>query len=129
MVLVDTSIWIAYLRACDPHLVAHLQALLEEDQVMLALPVKMEILCGSSQGDWPRLRRVLGALPLLIPSDSTWKRIEGWIEKTVSKGARFGVADLLIAALAADWGAQLWSLDIDFRRMQDFGFIRLHLPS
>jgi predicted nucleic acid-binding protein len=129
MILVDTSVWIVYFRASDRHLTAHLQALLEEDRVSLAVPVKIEILCGSAARDRARLRRVLEALPLLIPSSSTWERMEGWIEKAVSKGERFGVADLLIAALAADRGMLLWSLDSDFGRMQKLGFVRLHTPS
>lgn len=129
MILVDTSVWVAYFRASDRHLTAHLQLLLEEDQVALAVPVKIEILCGSSARESARLRRVLEALPLIIPSNSTWERMEGWIEKAVSKGERFGVADLLIAALAADRGMQLWSLDSDFERMQKLGFVRLHIPS
>lgn len=129
MILVDSSVWIAYFRASDRHLTAHLQALLEADQVALAIPVKIEILCGSPPGEWIRLRRSLEALPLLIPSNSTWERMEGWVEKAVGKGERFGMADLLIAALAAEHGTELWSLDTDFVRMQKLGLVRLHVPS
>lgn len=129
MILADTSVWVAYFRASDPLLVAHLKGLLEEDQVALAIPVKLEMLCGSRREEWMRLRRVLSALPLLFPTGTTWERIEGWIETAVSNGERFGVADPLIAALAADHEALLWSLDSDFERMQRLGFIRLHIPS
>jgi hypothetical protein len=129
MILVDTSVWVAYFRGTDRQLIAHLQAILEEDQVALAIPVKIEILSGSPAKELLRLRRVLEALPLLIPSKPTWERMEGWIEKAVSKGERFGVADLLIGALAAEGCAPLWSLDTDFARMQKLGFIRVHAPS
>jgi predicted nucleic acid-binding protein len=129
MILVDTSVWIAYFRAADRHLTIHMQVLLEEDQVALAVPIKIEILSGSPAREWTRLRRVLEALPLIIPSNSTWERMEGWIEKAVAKGERFGMADLLIAALAVDWGVSLWSLDSDFVRMQKLGFVQLHTPS
>jgi predicted nucleic acid-binding protein len=129
MILVDTSVWIAYFRASDKHLTAHLQAFLEEDQVALAIPVKIEILCGSPPREWTRLRRSLEALPLLMPSNSTWERIERWVEQAVVEGERFGMADLLIAALAVERGAELWSLDSDFTRMQKLDFVRLHTPS
>jgi predicted nucleic acid-binding protein len=129
MILADTSVWVAYFRASDPHLVADLRMLLDEDQIAIAIPVKLELLGGSRREELDRLRRMLSALPLLIPGETTWERIEGWIEKAVSKGERFGVADLLIAALAADHNAMLWSLDIDFERMQRLGFVRLHIPS
>jgi len=129
MILADTSVWVAYFRASDPHLVAHLKALLEEDQIVLGIPVKLELLSGSSKKDQAQLRRVLSALPLLFPSENTWRRMEEWIEKAVSCGERFGIADLLIAALAADHSALLWSLDSDFERMQRLGLIKLHSPS
>jgi predicted nucleic acid-binding protein len=129
MILVDTSVWVAYFRESDRNLAAHLRLLLEEDQVALAVPVKIEILGGSPTKDLTRLRRVLEALPLLVPSASTWERIEGWVTKAVAKGERFGVGDLLIAALAADRDMPLWSLDRDFDRMKGLGFIRLHIPS
>ena len=128
MILVDTSVWIAYFRTPAGPVTVHLQELLEEDQVALAVPVKMEILSGSPARDWARLHRVLGALPLYFPSDATWTRMEGWIRQAVSNGERFGVADLLIASLAADRGAALWSLDSDFARMERLGFVRLHAP-
>ncbi len=129
MIVVDTSVWVDYFRAADPHLTTHLQALLEEDQVVLAVPVRIEMLSGCPSRDWGRLRRSLEALPLLVPSDSTWERMEEWIGIAVRKGERFGMADLLIAALAAERGMGLWSLDLDFIRMAKLGLVRLHEPS
>jgi predicted nucleic acid-binding protein len=127
MILVDTSVWIDYFRGSDRRLTSQLHELLEDDQVALAAPVKIEILSGSSAKDLTALRRVLQALPLLIPTQSTWERMEGWTEKAVIKGERFGVADLLIAGLAADSDIPLWSKDEDFKRMQKLGFIRLYI--
>ena len=128
MILVDTSVWVAYFRGADSRLVDRLRALLEENQVALALPVRLEILSGAATKELIQLHHVLAALPLLVPSNATWHRVESWIEKAVSKGERFGVADLLVAALAADRDMPLWSLDRDFERMQKLGFIWLYLP-
>jgi predicted nucleic acid-binding protein len=128
MILVDISIWIDYFRGKDDRLVSHMWELLEDDRVALAVPVKIEILPRSSAKDRVALRRVLQALPLLMPLPSTWKRMETWAENAAAKGERFGVADLLIAALAADREIPLWSRDEDFKRMQRLGFIQLHVP-
>jgi predicted nucleic acid-binding protein len=115
MILVDTSVWIDYFRGGDDRLTGHLHDLLESDRVALAAPVKIEILSRSSAKDRSKLRRVLQALPLLVPVPSTWERMEMWTEKAVARGERFGVADLLIAGLAADRAISLWSEDDDFR--------------
>jgi hypothetical protein len=129
MILIDTSVWIDYFRGADPRLVSHVQGLLEEDQVALAVPVRIELLGGCSLKVLPRLRRVLDALPVLFPTDTTWELMERWVEKATAKGERFGVADLLIAAIAAQRGLPLWSLDRDFVRMEKIGFVRVYAPS
>ncbi len=129
MILIDTSVWVAYLRGSDKRVNEHMHLILDEDLAVLAIPVKIELLGGCSAKELPRLRRALEALPVLFPSNTTWYQIEGWEEKSVLKGERFGVADLLIAALASERGAALWSLDKDFVRMQTLGFVKLHSPS
>ena len=52
--------------------------------------------------------------------------MEGRIERAVSAGRRFGAADLLIAAVAAENGLSVWSLDGDFAEMTKPGFVRVH---
>jgi predicted nucleic acid-binding protein len=56
----------------------------------------------------------------------TWTRLDAWIEAASSAGERFGFADLLIASIAADHGASVWSLDADFGRMARLRLITLH---
>ncbi|MGH9412006.1 MAG: PIN domain-containing protein [Vicinamibacterales bacterium] len=118
MIVVDTSVWIAALRSAAGREAGALQALLDSDEVALAAPVRLEILGGASKEDRRRLRRVLSALPMLYPTDDTWRLLDAWIEKTAAAGDRFGFGDLLIAALAAEIGSLVWSLDSDFRRME-----------
>jgi predicted nucleic acid-binding protein len=129
MILIDTSVWVAYLRGSDKRVCDQMHLILDEDLAVLAVPVKFELLGGCSAKEQPRLRRALEALPVLFPTNATWELIERWVERSGSKGERFGVADLLIAALASEQGAGLWALDKDFVRMQKLGFIKLHSPS
>ena len=129
MICPDTSVWIEAFRDADSLDASELSALLDDSQVALAVPVRVEILSGASRRDRTRLRRVLSALPLYLPDADLWSRIDGWVDHAVDAGERFGVADLLIAAIATGRGAKIWSNDTDFKRMARLGFVELHTLS
>lgn len=123
MIVVDTSVWIAALRSATGREACVLQTLLDADEVGLPIPVRLEILSGASVGDRKRLRRVLSALPLIYPTEATWRVLDRWIDKACAAGERFGFGDLLVAALAQETGALVWSLDSAFARMERLKFI------
>jgi predicted nucleic acid-binding protein len=62
------------------------------------------------------------------PTDQTWRRAESWIDMAGDSRKRFGFADLLIGAIAAENDAPLWSLDADFERMARLKFLNLFEP-
>jgi predicted nucleic acid-binding protein len=128
VIVVDTSVWVASLRdgTCEEARV--LGGLLDADEVTLPVPVRIEILAGASKRDLPELRRTLSALPVVYPGDETWALMDEWIDRSILKGQRFGLGDLLIGALASELGALVWSLDADFARMQRAGLIQLYQP-
>lgn len=122
MIAVDTSVWIDFFRGRAP-VTTRLPGLLDLDEVALPIPVRIELLSGAKPSERPRLERLLSALPVLYPSAETWRRIESWLVTGAARGQRFGVADLIIAALASEHGCSLWSLDADFARMARLGLI------
>jgi predicted nucleic acid-binding protein len=122
MIAVDTSVWIDFFRGRQP-VTEKLTELLDRDEVVLPIPVRIEILSGARSSERSRLGRLLSALPVLYPSDASWKRVETWVTTGAARGYRFGFSDLLIAAVAADNGCSLWSLDNDFSRMARIGIV------
>lgn len=126
MIVVDTSVWISALRSPGSPEAPILAGLLDSDDVLLPAPVRTELLSGVSVKDRPALKRALTALPILYPTDDTWKAIDEWTAKASASGVRLAVGDLLIAAMAHDAGALVWSLDADFERMERLGFIHTY---
>jgi predicted nucleic acid-binding protein len=126
MIFVDTSVWVAAFRSTAGKEALRLRDLLDADEVVLAAPVRVEILVGASIQDRIRLRRVLSALPVFYPQQQTWETIDLWVDRAAAAGDRFGFADLLIGALAAEQSAPVWSLDSDFARMARIGLVEAY---
>ena len=127
MIVVDTSVWVAANRQPGSPEAAALSSLIDADEVGLALPVRIELMSGVARNDRTALKRGLSALPVLVPTEETWTLAERWIQPAADAGDHFGVTDLLIAALADEIGALVWSLDDDFVRMERLGFARLYV--
>ncbi len=129
MIFVDTSVWIAAFRNAASREARQLSELLDADQVALSVPVFLEMLSGASRAERTKLRETLTAVPLFYPTSQTWASAERWIDTAGVSGERFGFADLLIGAIAAEHGGALWSLDRDFERMARLRLLTLFEPS
>jgi predicted nucleic acid-binding protein len=126
MIVVDTSVWIAASR--QPRLAKTLQQLLEADEVTMASPVRMELLAGVATEQRAAFKLGLRSVPLAYPTEETWRELLPTVERAADRGERFGLADLLIAALANELGGLVWSLDKDFERMERLGLVSLYQP-
>ena len=124
VIVVDTSVWMDAHRRPAGAIARTLKDLLEADEVALALPVRLELAAGVSRRDRPALLRALSGLPLVRPSDETWRLIEQWVPAAANRGHRFGLADWLIAALTNEIGGLVWSLDEDFAKLERLTFVR-----
>ena len=129
MICADTSVWVAALRDANGAEATHLGELLEADVVILQAPVRVELLAGAPRRSHRQLQERLLAVPPAVPDLATWDRIDVWVASAVEAGQRFGFADLLIAATAADHAARIWSLDDDFARMEKLGFVERYLAA
>jgi predicted nucleic acid-binding protein len=126
VIVVDTSVWVTALRNRASPEAERLSALLDADEVALPVPVRLELLSGASRRDVGRLRRALSSLPLLYPTDDTWRLMNDWVDRASAAGQRFGIGDLLIGALASEADALVWSQDEDFARLERLRLVRLY---
>ena len=126
MIVVDTSVWISALRSPGSAETATLRSLLDADEVALAAPVRSELLMGVIGAKRASLADALSALPVLYPTDQTWRTVDAWTERASAAGHSFSLGDLLIAVLAADASALVWSLDRDFERLEKLTLVRLY---
>ena len=126
MIVVDTSVWIAAPR--QKVVADALGQLIEDDEVTLALPVRLELWTGVARQDRRAFLRTYGALPQLHPTEDTWRVLPEWIEKAKDAGETFTICDLLIASLAEEIGGLVWSLDKDFERMERLKLVSLYSP-
>jgi len=126
VIVADTSVWVEALRHGRSSTAGTLASLVDADEIALPVPVRIELTSGVAKKDRARLKRALTGLPILAATDGTWSIVERWIDPAADKGHRFAVTDLLIAALADEADALVWSLDADFVRMEKLKMVRLY---
>jgi predicted nucleic acid-binding protein len=124
VIVVDTSIWIRALRSAATAEAITLRSLLEADEVALAVPVRSELLMGARPADRTRLERGLKGVPLLYPSDESWRTLDAWTRIASRAGSAFSISDLLIGVLTNEIGGLVWSADSDFARMAGLKLIQ-----
>jgi predicted nucleic acid-binding protein len=127
VIVVDTSVWIDSHRRPAGAIAGTLKDLLDADEVALALPVRLELAAGVSRRDRPALLRALSGLPLVRPSDETWRLIERWGPAAADKRQQFRLRYWLIAALTKEIGGLVWSLDEDFATLERLKFVQRYI--
>ena len=118
MVIADTNIWISYLRDPDSETGLALQALIDQNQILMAGVVLAEVLQGArAQRDYDSLLTALTAFPYEEMNDTTWA-LAGHIGHQLGRrGKLIPMTDLAIAALALQGDHEVFSADRHFDRV------------
>ena len=112
-VLVDTSIWIDYLRA-GPHSEA-IDVLIDENVIVTNELILSEIIPTLAVGGQTKLIALLLLLPAQ-PIFIDWDEIRSIQTRCLKKGLNgIGIPDLIVAQNAAQHRAPLYALDKHFR--------------
>ena len=126
MILVDTSVWIDFLSSFPSPAGTELRRMIAEaEPFALTGVVVTEILQGLKR-DVSRIERYLSQWEMLEPKGfATYREAAGIFRSARAKGVAVTTTDALIAAIASEHGAALFTLDKDFTRIA--GVIRLPL--
>jgi predicted nucleic acid-binding protein len=117
VVLPDTSIWIAYLRAGGEDVTRELNAMLERREVLACGPVVAELVAGARPGDRSTLLESLAGLPWAELDHQAWRSVGLLAAELRDRGQVIPLTDLQIAVAAHSSGAALWTADHHFERL------------
>ena len=120
MVIVDSNVWIHWLRTPHTDIGRELVRLLDSHQVSMAGVVLAEVLQGArGEPEFDRLRTLLAALPYLETTKQTWARAGELAMQLRGQGRLIPLTDLVIAALALEGDHQVFTLDEHFQRVPE----------
>lgn len=121
MLLIDSSVWIDWLRGSDTDAVRFVQARESHEEMALTQMIYLEVLQGvSSQRQFAATQEVLSAQTMLLPLDAlqTFEAAALLYRRARLMGLTIRKStDCLIAAMALEQGALLVHNDRDFIAM------------
>ena len=126
MILVDSSVWIDFLNSNRGRAGNELERLIRSDaELVLAGVVVTEVLQGLRR-DVQEIARLLARWPLIEPDGfDTYVFAAGIFRQARARGSTLATVDALLASLAIEYQASLFTLDKDFERLA-FSGLQLH---
>ncbi|MEU4014403.1 PIN domain nuclease [Microbacterium sp. NPDC028030] len=133
MILVDSSVWIAYLRGIDAPVVDQLERLIVDDaDIAITEPVIMELLAGArTPQELARVEAIANGLPLVpLRSVTDFRTASDLYRASALNGHPIrSMVDCLIAAVAIRRDVSLLERDRDFLFLAEISPLRLESAS
>jgi predicted nucleic acid-binding protein len=113
--LIETSVWIDFTRAKTPmaRKIAIQPWILDAD-ACLCEAVAFEVLRHATPSERPQIEAQFATLPLLPTPSLIWREATRLGQQCRDKGLNAGSIDLIIAATAIHYDAELITLDADY---------------
>lgn len=127
MILVDSSVWIDFFSSTPGAAGRELRRLITEaEPVAVTGVVVTEVLQGLTR-DIEQVEPYLGMWAMLEPRGfSTYRSAAAIFRLGRSRGISLTTIDALIAAIAIEHGASVFTLDRDFARVGQITSLKLH---
>ena len=117
--LVDTSIWVDYLRGADARLGDALDGYLDQESVLMCGPVIAEVLAGTAPEQREETWLALGNLPWAELDQLAWRQIGEAAYELRRRGISLPLTDVVISVAALNAEADVWTRDADFARIRE----------
>ena len=117
MILIDSSVWIAFLGPRTSEVDSIVESLIRPtNQAVIAGVIFQEVLQGiKNERSFHLVEKLMGRLPILEPSKKIYLHAAEIFRNLASHGRNCTTVDVLIAALAIQYETRLFSLDTDFK--------------
>jgi len=127
-VLVDTSVWIAYLRR-EESAFTELNVLADAGRVRLLGLILAELYQGcKSQKELDVVSDLADIFPKLDEPSGMWEEAGTLAYKLRRQGITPGLADCYIAVIAAKSGSLIYTYDKHFEKLAPICILELHSP-
>jgi predicted nucleic acid-binding protein len=126
LILVDTSVWIDFLGPSPSLAGAELRRMISEAEPFALAGIVVTEISQGLKRDVSRIEHYLSQWEMLEPRGfSTYREAASIFRTARAKGVAVTTTDALIAAIASEYDAALFTLDKDFNRIA--GIIKLPL--
>ncbi len=112
MILVDTSIIVDYWHKPDKHT----EHVIGTEDVCICGIIKAELVHGAkSHSDVPKIKEALQVFEYLEINEQVWERLGNLLMTLRNKGLSVPFQDAAIAAVALEYGLELWTNDKHYK--------------
>jgi predicted nucleic acid-binding protein len=123
MIVIDSSVFIAYFSGIKNGVTNKVEELLSANNVAMSPVVLVELLSDAALSDEFRCNLML--LPILEPKTGFWVRAGLARSKILARKLKARLADTLIAQTCIDYDCQLLTLDKDFQYFAKYCGLKL----
>jgi hypothetical protein len=125
-VLIDTSVWIDYLKSKDTYLSDKVDALIKTETVFVPKIVIAELIQGAkSEKEIRVIDEFTGAFSIIDQGEETWRKAGILSYRLKRKGETINLIDCYIAIIAKENGCKVFTLDPHFYKIKEDAAIEL----
>jgi predicted nucleic acid-binding protein len=128
VILVDSSVWVDSFKSQSGPAGAELERMIEESEPLVLTGIVIaEVLQGLTR-DAARIEHFLAQWDLIEPKGfETYRRAAVVYREARARGITLSTIDTLIASIALDHGARVFTIDLDFTRIARLTGLELYV--